>query len=93
MENKASGLCTLLSFFNFLAAERHLILGTAMLNQRTYFKGMVTSKFDSKDMLLRKRGSAFVSTEDRNLWIPSRLWFDQAGPPETMAQDSQHPKG
>ena len=55
---------------NFLTTERHLILGDAKLNQH---KDILTSKFESKDMLLWKRGSAFVSTEDGNLWIPSRL--------------------
>ena len=50
---------------NFLTAERHLILGTAKLNQHTYFKDFLTSKFGSKDMLLWKRD--FVSTEDDNL--------------------------
>ena len=55
---------------NILTAERYLILETAKLNQH---KGSLTSKFESNDMLLWKRGSASVSTEDENLWIPSRL--------------------
>ena len=66
-------------FFNFLTSERYLILGTAKLNQHIYF----TSKFEfeSKDTLLWKRGSAFVSTEDGNLQIPSRLmWFGEKDP-------------
>ena len=57
-------------FFDFLTAERYLIWGIAKLNQH---KGILTSKFGSKDMLLWKRGSAFVPTEDKNQWIPSRL--------------------
>ena len=47
--------------------ERHFIVQTAMLNQHIYFKGFLTSKFESKDMLIWKRGSAFVSTEDKDL--------------------------
>ena len=57
---------------NELRTERHLIVQAGKLNQHLYFKGVLTSKFGSKDMLLWKRGSAFVSTEDENLWIPSR---------------------
>ena len=38
-------------------------------------------------MLLQKRDSAFVSTEDENLWIPSRLmWFDEEEPPKRSLQ-------
>ena len=55
--------------FGFLTGERHLILGTAK-------KGILTLKYVSKDLLLWKRGSAFVSTEDENLLNPSiLLWF------------------
>ena len=58
---------------------------TAKLNQHIYSKGILTSKFGSKDMLLWKRVSAFVSTEDENLWILSRLmWFDGSRPPEML---------
>ena len=46
----------------FLTGERHLILGTAK-------KGILTLKYGPKDLMLWKRGSAFVSTEDENLWI------------------------
>ncbi|KAL6068694.1 hypothetical protein STEG23_012534, partial [Scotinomys teguina] len=47
-----------------------------------------TSKFMSKDTLLWKRGFAFISTEDENLWIASRLiWFDQPRPPERFPDD------
>ena len=52
-----------------LTAERHLIVGTAKPNKH---KGILTSKFESKDVLLWKRGSVFVSTDDGKLWIPSR---------------------
>ena len=52
---------------NFLITERHLILKTAKLNQNIYFKGILTLEFGSKDMLLWKRGSSFVLTEDENL--------------------------
>ena len=51
-----------------------------MQNQYVYYKGIMTSKFGSKDMLLWKRGS-LVSTEDENLWIASRLvWFNGTRP-------------
>ena len=49
---------------NFLTAERHLILVTAKLNQHLYFKGVLTSKFRSKDILHWKRASVCVSTEE-----------------------------
>ena len=63
---------------NELSTERDFIVQAAKLSQH---KGTLTSKFESKDMLLWKRGSAFVSTEDKNLWIPSRLmWFDEQDP-------------
>ena len=68
---------------NFLTAERHLILGTAKINQHIRFKVFLTSKLGSNDMLLWKRGSSLVSTEDENLWIHSRLiWFVRAQSPE-----------
>ena len=66
-----------------------MVLGFTKLNQH---KGNLTSKFGSKEMLHWKRDSAFVSTEDENLCIVSRLmWFDQASSPETMAQVIHHP--
>ena len=52
--------------FVFLNGERHLILGTAK-------KCILTLKYVFKDLLLWKRGSAVVSTEDENLGIHSRL--------------------
>ena len=62
--------------FGFLTGERHLITGTAK-------KGILTLNYGSKDMLLWKRGSVFVSTEDENLWIPYRLmWFIGTRTPE-----------
>ena len=65
---------------HFLTAESYLILGVAKLNQH---KGILSSKIGTKDMLLWKRGSAFVSTEDKNLWVPSRLLsFDGTSIPE-----------
>ena len=64
-----------------LSTERYFIIQAVKLNQYIYFKGILTSKFGSKDILLWKRGSAFVSTEDEKLWTPSRLlWFDQVRP-------------
>ena len=63
-----------------LSAERHFIVWAAKLNQ---YKGILTSEFESKDMLLWKKGSCFVSTEDENLWINYRLiQFDGPRPPE-----------
>ena len=55
---------------NELTTERHLIVGAAKLN---WHKGILTSKFGYNLMLLWKRGSAFVSTDDEKLWIPSRI--------------------
>ena len=62
---------------NELNTERHLIVQAAKLNQYIYFKGILTSKFESKGVLLWKKGSAFVLIEDENQWILSKLmWFD-----------------
>ena len=52
--------------FVFLNGDRHLIPGTSK-------KGTLTLKYVFKDMLLWEKGSAFVSTEDENLWIHYRL--------------------
>ena len=58
-----------------------------------YFKNALTSKFKSKDKLLGKRISIFISIENEKLWIPSRLtWFDQVRSPETASQVIQHSK-
>ena len=65
---------------NELSTERHFIIWTA---KHVYYKGIKTSKFRSKDMLLWKRVSSLVSAEDENLWIASRLvWFYGTRPPE-----------
>ena len=43
----------LVFFCDFIfTVERHLILGTAKLSQIMYFKGILNSKYGSKDMLL-----------------------------------------
>ena len=47
-----------------LSTERHFTVWTVKLNQH---KGILTSNFESKDMLLWKRDSVFISTEDENL--------------------------
>ena len=71
-------------------------MGATKLIQPMYFKNIMALKFGTKDMLLCKRGSAFVFTEDGKLQIPSRLiWFDQGRPPKrvlvgVMAQVTQH---
>ena len=62
---------------NFLAVkelsiEKHFIAWAAKLNQHAYYKGIMTSGFGSKDMVLWKRGSSLVFTEDETLWTPSR---------------------
>ena len=68
-----------------LSTERNFILWAAKLNQHVYYKGILTSEFESKDMVLWKRSSSFVSTEDENLWIHSRLiWFDGPRSPERL---------
>ena len=73
-----------------LSTEEHFIIWTAKLNQHIYFKGILISKFKSKDLLLWKRDSSFVSTEDENLCFPSRLmWFDG---PRPLKGHHEHPK-
>ena len=68
-----------------LSTERHFIVWAAKANKHVYYKGIMTSKFRSKDMLLWKRGSSLLSTEDENLWIASRLvWFDGTRSPERL---------
>ena len=60
---------------NEITTQRLFIVLTAKVNQYIYFKGILTSKLGSQDLLSWKRDS-FVSTEDENLWIPSQLmWF------------------
>ena len=83
MKNTVRIMYTIVFSLNFLTAieltvARHLIVGAAKLNQH---KKILTSKFGSNDMLPWKRGSSFVSTNDKKLWTPSRLmWFDQVRP-------------
>ena len=52
----------------------------AKLYQHIYFKGILTTEFKSKNMFvsLEKKGSVFVSTEERKLWIIFYwlLWLD-----------------
>ena len=68
-----------------LSTERHLIIWAAKLNQNGYHKGTITSKFGSKDMMLWKRGSSFVFTEDETLWIASiPIWYNRPCPPERL---------
>ena len=73
-------------FFEFLTAkglnaERHFIIWAAKLNQNGYHKGIMTSEFGSKNMMLWKGGPSFVFTEDETLWIASvPIWYDR--PPE-----------
>ena len=66
-----------------LNTERHFIVWSAKLNQHICSKGIMTYKFQSKDMVLWKRCSSFVFTEDETLWIDSKpIWYDRSHPPE-----------
>ena len=68
---------------NELTAEKQWIAKAAKLSEHIYFKGILILNFVSKDILLWKRGSVFISAEDENLWIASRLlWFHQPRPHE-----------
>ena len=68
-----------------LNTERHFIVWALKLNQHVYYKDIMTSEFGSKDMLLEKRDSSFVFTEDENLWIASRqICFHGPRPPERL---------
>lgn len=49
----------------FLTAERHLIIKAAELNQYVYFKGILSSKFGSKDILLWKEALLLFPQEAR----------------------------
>ena len=67
-----------------LITERHFIIWAAKLNPNGYHKGIMTSEFGSKDMLLW-RGSSFVFTKDETLWITSiPIWYDRPRPPERL---------
>ena len=75
-------MCAIVFSLNYLtvkelSTKRHFIVWATKLNQHIYFKGILISKYGSKDIWLWERGSSFVFTEDENLWIDSRLiWFD-----------------
>ena len=63
-----------------IAAKGLLFINTAELTQDRYFENTLASKLKSKEMLLWRRDSAFVSTENERLWIYSELRkiiFDQ----------------
>ena len=67
------------------AAKRYLLINAAELIQDRYFENTLASKLKSKGMLLSRRDSAFVSTENKRLWIYSELrkiQFEQGRPPE-----------
>ena len=67
-----------------LSTERHFIIWAAKLNQNGFHKGIMTSGFGSKDMMLW-RGSSFVFTENETLWIVSiPIWYDRPRPPERL---------
>ena len=81
-------MCIIVFSLNFLtvkelSTERHFIVWAAKLNQHVYYKGILTSEFGSKDMVLWKGGSSFVFTQDKNLWIASTtIWFQGPRPSE-----------
>ena len=92
--HRESRLCILLCL-NFLtvkelSTKRHFIVWAAKLNQHICFKGILSSKFESKDMLLWKKGFSFVSTDDENLWNPSRLMWFYGLRPEQELDDIEH---
>ena len=67
-----------------MSGKRHLIIKAARLIQHMYFENALTSKFNSKGMLLWRRSFAFVSTGNERLWIHSglrKIKFDQGRPP------------
>ena len=92
MENSQSAwiLCVIVFSLKFLivkelSIEAHLIVWTAKINQDVYYKPILTSEFGSKDMILWKRDSSFVFTEDETLWIASiPIWYDRPHPPERL---------
>ena len=66
-----------------LNTERLFIVWAAKINQDIYYKAILTSEFGSKNIILWKRGSSFVFTEDETLWIASRpICYDRPCPPE-----------
>ena len=46
---------------------------TSELNQPVYFNDVLTSQWNPGDVLQWGRGFDLVSTEEGNLWIPSKL--------------------
>ena len=67
------------------AAKRLLFINAAELIQYRYFENTLALKLKSKGMLLWRRDSAFVSTENERLWIYSELRkiiFDKGRPLE-----------
>ena len=73
------GLRSITLHFNWMCAEKHLVIKAAILNKRAYFKNILTSKFKSIDMLLWRKGFAFVPTGNERLWVHSvlrKIWFD-----------------
>ena len=67
------------------AAKRYLLINAAELIQDRYFENTLTLSLKSKGMLLWRRDFAFVSTENKRLWIYSELriiTFDQGRLPE-----------
>lgn len=62
-----------------IASERHWIMEAALLNQLIYFKDVLTSKWESKDMLLWEGGYTFLPTGNKRLCICSglKIRFDQ----------------
>ena len=75
------------------AAKRYLLINAAELIQDRYFENTLASKLKSKGMLLWRRDSAFVSTENERLWIHSELKisFDQGRPPEKSPTGTDGP--
>ena len=69
-----------------LNTEKHFTVWAARINHHVYYyKCIMTSEFGSKDMILGKRDSSFVFTEDETLWIASiPIWYDRPHPPERL---------
>ena len=67
------------------AAKRYLLINAAESIQERYFENTLASKLKLTGMLLWRRDSAFVPTENETLWIYSeirKITFDQGRPPE-----------
>ncbi|CAO2605683.1 hypothetical protein LEMLEM_LOCUS12556 [Lemmus lemmus] len=68
-----------------LNIKRHFTGWAAKLIQHIYSKGVLISRFGSREMMLWKGGSSFVFTEDETLWISSiPIWYDRPRPPERL---------